>query len=393
MREIAVVTVARSDYGILRPVLRAIEAHRDLRLRLLVGGMHLEPEFGSTVSEIEADGFEIADRIAAPLDADDPRGVAGAIARGVDGFASAYSRARPDVLLLLGDRYETFAAALAALPFALPLAHVHGGESTEGAIDEGIRHSLTKLSHLHFAATEGYARRIVQLGEEPWRVTVSGAPAVDEIQAAVPLPDSELAARGIRLRGPTLLVTYHPVTLAHQHTADEVEALLSAIGQSGFDAVLTYPNADTSHRGIVRRLEQFAGSSERYALVRSLGSEMYFTLMSRAAAMVGNSSSGIIEAASFELPVVDVGIRQRGRVRAKNVVHAESDTDAILAAIERATSPDFRERLAGMTNPYGDGHAAKRIVERLAAVPLDERLLLKRFYDVPFDSARDHGPV
>src|SRR5207253_6132858 len=288
-----------------------------------------------------------------------------AIGRGVVGFATAFDRARPDSLRLLGDRFEMSAAGVAALPLALPIAHIHGGELTEGLIDEAIRHSLTKLSHIHFAATEAYARRIVQLGEEPWRVHVTGAPALDALAGFAPLSDDELAVHDVRLRGPTLLVTYHPVTLAHEQTREQLVALLEAIDASGLDAVFTFPNADTGHAAIVSRLESFAGRNDRFTLVHNLGTEAYFTLMARAAAMVGNSSSGIIEAASFRLPVVDVGIRQRGRDRPANVVHAEPDRESIVAAIQYATSAEFRRGLADLSNPYGDGQAGERIAEVL----------------------------
>lgn len=382
MRRIGVVTVARSDYGIYRPVLRRLAERDDVELELFVGGMHLVERFGSTVSEIERDGFPIAERLDFLVPDDSPGGIAESMGRGVIAFGQAFSRRRPDLLFVLGDRFEMLAAGMAALPLALPLAHVHGGESTEGAIDEAARHALTKLSHLHFASTEAYARRIVQLGEEPWRVTVSGAPALDELNGFTPLVDEELERLGVRVRGPTLLVTYHPVTLRPERVGAEIEALLGAVIDSGLDAVLTYPNADTRHRDVIRAIEGFAASSERYSVVQSLGSRAYFTLMERAAAMVGNSSSGIIEAASFRLPVVDVGRRQQGRIRAANVVHVEPDRAAIVAGIERAISPEFRRELDGLSNPYGDGHASERIVERVVTVPLDERLLVKRFHDL-----------
>jgi UDP-hydrolysing UDP-N-acetyl-D-glucosamine 2-epimerase len=382
VRRIGVVTVARSDYGIYRPILRALEDREDVELILFVGGMHLAERFGHTVDDVERDGFAIAERVDFLLPEDTPAAVAASIGRGIVAFADAFERSRPDLIVVLGDRFEMYAAAVAALPFARPLAHVHGGESTEGAIDEALRHSLTKLSHLHFASTEAHARRIVQLGEEPWRVVVSGAPALDALREFEPLSDEELGRHGVRLNGDTLLVTYHPVTVAPERTGDELEALLDAIERSALDAVLTYPNADASHGKIVERIDRFAASSRRYTLVRNLGSDAYFTLMGRAAAMVGNSSSGIIEAASFQLPVVDVGMRQRGRIQPPNVIHAEPTAPAILDAIERATSRDFREGLAGLVNPYGDGHAAGRIAERLATIPLDERLLVKRFHDL-----------
>jgi UDP-hydrolysing UDP-N-acetyl-D-glucosamine 2-epimerase len=382
MRRVGVVTVARSDYGIYRPVLRALEGREDVQVELFVGGTHLLERFGLTVSEIERDGFAIAERVDFLDDGDSPADVAAAIGRGVVAFAGAFERNRPEVLLVLGDRFEMFAAGIAALPLALPLAHIHGGESTEGLIDEAIRHSLTKISHLHFAATEAYAQRIVQLGEEPWRVHVSGAPALDVLAGFEPLSGDDLAAYGIRLRGPTLLVTYHPVTLAHERTADEFDALLGAVAGSGFDAVFTFPNADTSHGAIVSRLESLPDTDGRFTVVQNLGTEAYYTVMSGAAAMVGNSSSGIIEAASFGLPVVDVGIRQRGRIRARNVISAESSTDSIRTAITRAVDPEFRRALEGLVNPYGDGHASERIAEVVATTELGEPLLLKRFHDL-----------
>jgi UDP-hydrolysing UDP-N-acetyl-D-glucosamine 2-epimerase len=385
-RKIGVVTVARSDYGIYRPVLRALRRRDEVELRLYVGGSHLLERFGSSVAEIESDGYPIAERIDFLLPDDSPLAVASSLGRGVEAFATAFARTPSDLLVVLGDRFEMLAAGLAALPLTIPVAHLHGGETTEGAIDESARHALTKLSHLHFAATEEYARRIVQLGEEPWRVTVSGAPALDAIAGFTPLSDDSLAERGVRLHGPTLLVTFHPVTLEHEQTEAQVQSVLDAVESSGLDAVLTYPNADTRHRTVIERVEAFARSSDRYTVVRNLGGDAYFTLMSRAAAMVGNSSSGIIEAASFGLPVVDVGSRQRGRLRAANVIHAEPDADSIAAAIRRACSADFRAGLAGLANPYGDGRAAERIVERLATVPLDERLLVKRFHDLGTDA-------
>jgi UDP-hydrolysing UDP-N-acetyl-D-glucosamine 2-epimerase len=351
----------------------------DVDLRLFVGGAHLSARFGSTVEEIERDGFAITARVDMLEEDDSPAGVAEAIGRGVTGFARAFSRVRPDILLVLGDRFEMFAAGIAALPLRIPVAHLHGGERTEGLIDEAIRHSLTKLSHLHFVATEEYARRVVQLGEEPWRVVVSGAPALDAIRELQPMSDSELDAIGVRLRGRTLLVTYHPV-------ADEqIGPMLHAIDRSGLDAVFTYPNADARHRSVIEALERdVAENGDRYTLVENLGQRAYFTLMGRAAAMVGNSSSGLIEAASFGLPVVDVGMRQRGRLRPPNVIHVDSasDTRAIESAIAATTAPSFRESLNGLQNPYGDGRASARIVGRLVSVPLDDTLMIKRFQDL-----------
>ena len=382
MRTIGVVTVARSDYGIYRPVLRALDAEDDLSLRLFVGGMHLLDRFGSTVEEIEQDGFPIAERVDFLLPDDTPQAVAESIGRGVIAFTEAFTRSRPDVVVVLGDRFEMFAAAIAALPLGLPVAHIHGGELTEGAIDDAMRHAITKLSHLHFVSTEAYAARVRQLGEEDWRVVVSGAPTLDTLVDFRPLDAEELEARfGVSFDEPTLLVTLHTETLEPERTEAHGRAVMQAVKESGFRAVFTYPNADAGNRLLVRLLEDAVASSDRYSIVRSFGNVAYFSVLGRAAAMVGNSSSGLIEAPSFELPVVNVGSRQRGRVRAANVIDVEPERGAIASAIARATSADFRRGLDGLVNPYGDGHAAARIVEVLAATPLDERLLIKRFRD------------
>jgi UDP-hydrolysing UDP-N-acetyl-D-glucosamine 2-epimerase len=380
MRTIAVVTVARSDYGPLFPLLVALRDADDVRLELVVGGTHFAPGLGSTVDAIAADGFRVAARVTSYDGDDSPAGIARAAGRATLGFADAFAKLRPDVVLLLGDRYEMHAAAVAALPQRVPVAHVHGGELSAGAIDDALRHSLTKLSHLHFAATGEYARRILQLGEEPWRVTVSGAPGLDAVRLLAPLdvPD-EL---GIDVDRPFVLVTFHPATLDGGTPALQVEEVLAALAAVRLPAVLTYPGADAGSGAVVDALERHAAAHADAVLAPSLGSRAYLGLMAHAAAMVGNSSSGIVEAATFALPVVNVGSRQDGRVRAANVVDVPPERDAIAAAIERVTGAAFRRTLDGLVNPYGDGHAAQRIVDRLRTVPLDDRLLVKRFHDL-----------
>jgi UDP-hydrolysing UDP-N-acetyl-D-glucosamine 2-epimerase len=383
MRTVGVVTVSRSDYGILRPVLRRIAADAELQLRLYVSGTHLLGTHGSTVEEIEADGFPIAARLE-PASADDsPRAVAEAIGRGVQGFAAVLAPDPPDVLVLLGDRFEMLSAAVAALPLRIPLAHVHGGESSEGAFDESIRHALTKLSHLHFASAEPHARRILQMGEEPWRVVVSGAPGLDAIAETEPLDDRELERRlGVPLNGPTLVVTYHPATLDPEDVRTRVAELLGAIEASGLPAVFTAPNADPGGGAVRALIEDYVQSRRDASLVPSLGSRTYLSLLRRAAAMVGNSSSGLIEAPSFRLPVVNVGTRQEGRLRAANVIDVADDRASILQGIRQALSPEFRAAIQELVNPYGDGRAAVRIVERLKEVALGPELLVKRFREL-----------
>jgi UDP-hydrolysing UDP-N-acetyl-D-glucosamine 2-epimerase len=376
------VTVSRSDYGIYMPVLRSIQDAPDLRLQLFASGMHLSPEFGYTVDVIERDGFEISARIETLLSSDTPEGVAKSVGLGVIGFAQVYARSRPDILMVLGDRSEMYAAAIAALPFKIPIAHIHGGELTEGAIDDAIRHAITKMSHLHLVSTDVYARRVVQMGEEPWRVTVSGAPGLDNLFGVRVLSQSELERQyGLEMGTPFLLITYHPVTLEYGQTERQIQWLLDALREIDVDLVFTYPNADAQGRLIIQKLEQFARSYPRARVFANLGTQGYLSMMKHATAMVGNSSSGIIEAASFELPVVNIGTRQKGRVRGDNVIDVGYTSQEIAVGIRRATSSEFRQRLVGMSNPYGDGHAARRIISRLREVRLDNRLVMKRFHD------------
>jgi len=383
MRTIGVVTVARSDYGIYMPLLRRLRADPDLDLYLMVTGMHLSPAFGHTVDMIEADGFEVHEQVDSLLASGTPEGIAKSIGMGVIGFAQSFARFLPDILVVLGDRFEMLAAATASLTFKLPVAHLHGGESTEGLIDEPIRHSLTKMSHLHFAATEFYGRRIIQMGEEPWRVTVSGAPGLDNLNEITLLDLDQLHERtGVDFSKPTLLVTYHPVTLEYEKTDEQIDAVLAALARSEMPLVFTYPNADTYGQRIIHKIEAFVAQNTHAKVLGNLGTEAYFSVMHHAAAMVGNSSSGIIEAASFKLPVVNIGIRQRGRIHAHNVIDVECTTEAIYAAITRATSNTFREDLRNLINPYGQGNASEIIVDRLKDVSLDTELLLKRFHNI-----------
>ena len=389
MRTIGVVTGARSDYGIYRPLLRKLHAHPAADLAVYATGMHLAPEFGLTVRQIEADGFPVAERVESLLAADTPAGLAGSMGLGVLGFAQAFGRRRPDLLVVLGDRPEMHAAALAALPFKLPVAHIHGGELTEGAIDDALRHSLTKLSHLHFVAADAYARRVVQLGEEPWRVTVCGAPGLDDLILTPRLSDERLSARiGLPLDPPPLLVTFHPVTLEYEKTEWQVAELLAALAAADLPVVFTRPNADTRGRAVAWMINAFARDYPRARLAGDLGTDAYFSLMAAAAAMVGNSSSGLIEAPSFKLPVVNVGTRQRGRFRAANVIDVGHGRGEVIDGIRRATHPDFRGRvLRDLVNPFDRGGAADLILRHLITVPLDDRLLTKRFHDLPTDAA------
>jgi UDP-N-acetylglucosamine 2-epimerase (non-hydrolysing) len=381
VRSIGVVTGARSDYGLYRPILRQLHDDPDIDLRLFVGGMHLSQEFGYTVTDIEKDGFPIAERIDMLVSSDSPVAIATSIGLGVIGYARAFERSRPDILLVIGDRFDMLAAATAAIPLNIPLAHIHGGESTEGLIDEPIRHSITKMSHLHFAATAKYAQRIMQMGEEPWRVTVSGAPGLDNLADFVAPSLAGLAEFGVDLDSPPLIVTYHPVTLDFEDTARQTQNLMTALDSVGMPVVFTYPNADTNGRVIIDAINAYVSSHQGAYAVAHLGTQGYFGLMANGAAMVGNSSSGIIEAASFGLPVVDIGDRQRGRVHDANVINVGYETADIIAGITRVTTPDFSSVAKNVINPYGDGHAAGKIVQVLKTVEINKALLFKHFHD------------
>ena len=382
MRRICVITTSRADYSIYTPILKQIQEHPELRLQLVVSGMHLSPEFGFTVQAIEADGFEIADRIEMLLSSDTPEATAKSMGLGMIGFAQTYARSRPDLLLVLGDRFEMHAAVTAALPFTLPVAHIHGGERSEGAIDDSLRHSITKMSHLHFVATEEYKRRVIQMGEEPWRVIHSGAPGLDNVLTTKFLSRAELQRQfSVNLREPFLLVTYHPATLEQEDTARQIEDLLQALNEVNATVIFTSPNADVRSHAIRERIREYARQSDRAQLVMSLGTEGYFSMMRHAAAMVGNSSSGIIEAASLKLPVVNIGNRQHGRVRARNVVDVDCNRQQIVDGIRQAMTQQFRDSLSDLSNPYGDGHAAARILQTLASVKLDNKLVTKRFHE------------
>ncbi len=383
MKRIGVLTTSRSDYGIFLPLLRSIDEDPDLELLLIVSGTHLSPEFGLTVEAIEADGFEIAERVAMLLSSDTPEGIAKSMGLGTIGYGQALARLRPDILVLLGDRFETHAAAVAALPFKIPVAHLHGGELTQGAIDDALRHSLTKLSHLHFVATEEYFSRVVQMGEEPWRVTNCGALSLDNLQTIDLLDTNRLEVDyGLKLDRPMLLVTFHPVTLEYERTQWQFQELLAALEVLGMPVVFTSPNADTAGRVILRLIDEFTELHPWAMFVANMGMQGYFSLLSVAAAMVGNSSSGLLEAPSFGLPVVNIGTRQDGRVRAANVIDVGYRRTEIVEGVERALDPNFRAKLADLVNPYGKGNAAVIIIERLKTGVPDDRLLRKRFHDL-----------
>jgi UDP-hydrolysing UDP-N-acetyl-D-glucosamine 2-epimerase len=383
MRTIGVVTGARADYGIYIPLLKRIQADPELHLHLTITGMHLSPSHGSTFRMIEADGFTIDEKVDMLLASNTPEGMSKSIGMGVVGFSQLFSRVRPDILIVLGDRFEMIAAPLAALPFQIPVAHLHGGELTQGAIDDALRHAITKLSHLHFVSTDTYARRVIQMGESPWRVTVAGALSLDNLTEIPLLTAEALAAQfQIPLHPAPLLVTFHPVTQEQDQVAWQIEELLTALEQTALPVVFTLPNADSGGYLIAEQIKAFVTRHSFAYLVENFGTQAYFSMMRFASAMVGNSSSGIIEAASFQLPVVNIGTRQQGRVRGDNVIDVGYANEEIMSGIKKALAPEFHEKTKNLQNPYQAAYKASDIiVSVLKSIPLDDRLTTKVFND------------
>lgn len=382
-RRICVVTATRAEYGLLYWLLDALRADASVELQLVVTGTHLSERFGMTVRQIEADGLAIAARVPMPLDDDSPLGVTRALAAATAGLGEAFARLAPDLLVLLGDRYEVLAAAQAAMVARIPIAHIHGGEATEGLIDEAIRHAVTKMSQLHFVAAEAFRRRVIQLGEAPQRVWTVGATGLDNI-ARLPLLDRQAlqASLGLELRRPSFLVTHHPVTLRAADQGQALRTLLHVLDETGGTIIITGVNADTGAQALRVEAERFAAARPgRVLLVESLGALRYLSAVAAVDAVVGNSSSGLLEAPALGTPTIDIGERQRGRLRAPSVVHCEEDADSLRQALATALSPQHRALCALRRTPYGTPGAAQRIAAVLRTHELDG-LVVKRFHNL-----------
>lgn len=367
-RRVAVFTGTRAEYGLLYWLMKDIQTSPLLDLQVIVSGMHLSPEFGETWKLIEADGFAVDAKVEMLLSSDTPLGVVKSMGLGTIGFADALDRLKPDMLVVLGDRFEALAVVQAALIMRIPVAHLHGGEITEGAYDDAIRHAITKMASLHFTAAEPYRQRVIQMGEAPGTVFNVGALGLDHLLRAQPMSWDELVASlAFPLRQPYFLVTYHPVTLAEEDPVSSFKAVLEAIDHfSDHQVILTYPNADNGGRALIPILEDYARSQPGRALaIPSLGFRRYQSTLSRAAAVIGNSSSGIIEAPAFGVPTVNIGARQTGRLAAKSVLNCAPNVQSIRHAISKALSPDFKSSCHGVANPYGGGNAAQQIVRLL----------------------------
>jgi len=377
-RKIAVITGTRADYGIFYYVLKEIEKHDALDLKLIVCGMHLCPEFGMTINEIEKDEFAIADQFETILASDTGSAMAKSIGLSIISMAQSFERIKPDVVLILGDRGEMLAAATAAIHMNIPVAHIHGGEVT-GTVDESVRHAITKLSHIHFPANEDSRQRIVKLGEEEQNIFVVGAPGLDYIKKTEYISRNEMLKKFELEDDKIFLLTQHPVTTERDMVEWQMRETLDAIVELGYQTIVSYPNSDNGGREIIKVIEEYRAKYPFLKVFRNLTQVEYLSFLDMADVMIGNSSSGIIEAPSFKLPVVNIGSRQGTRLRASNIIDVPYGKEAVKAGINKAiTDEGFKKELKTCINPYGDGDASSRIVKVLSEIKLDRKLIQKR---------------
>lgn len=381
-RKVCVVTGSRADFGFLVWPMRALEAHPDFELQTVVTGAHLCPSFGNTAREVEAHGFEIDARVDMLLGGDSSIAIAKSTGLGIIGFADVLPRLQPDLVMLLGDRFETFAAATACLIAGIPIAHLAGGDTTEGAFDEQLRHAITKMAHLHFVTNADAAQRVRQMGEDPARIFEVGSSGLDHVNRAPRRAREDVFAEiGLRPRARNIVVTFHPVTLDTRSSVDQLSQLLRALDALGPDVgiVVSGSNADTEGASLNAMLRAFADARANVVFRLSFDHALFINLLRQVDAVVGNSSCGLYEAPSFRIPTVNIGDRQRGRLRASSVIDCPPERDAIVAAVEGA----FRRDCKAVVNPYGDGKASKRIVSALAGIEDWKSLLVKRFMAAP----------
>lgn len=377
-------TGTRAEYGLLYWLMKEIKDDPELELQIIVTAMHLSPEFGLTYRQIEEDGFDINEKIEMLLSSDTAAGIAKSTGLGLIGFADAFARQRPDILVVLGDRFETFAAAQAAMIARIPIAHIHGGETTEGAIDEAMRHAITKMAHFHFTAAEPYRRRVIQLGEAPERVMNYGAPGLDNLKKIELLTRNSFErAINFKLGKQFFLITYHPATLSITEPEDSFRELIRAIDRYPEATIIfTMANADAAGRSINRGIDKYVNDNPvRAKAFASMGQLLYLSAVKHADAVIGNSSSGIIEVPSFHKPAVNIGKRQQGRLKADSIIDCDETEQAIFDAIKKALSPEFREIAKNAKNPYGRGNASLKIKTYLKKAPLQD-VLIKKFYDM-----------
>lgn len=383
-RKICVITGTRAEYGLLRWVMQGINDDPELTLQIIATGMHLSPEFGLTYQAIEQDGFQIDRKVEMLTSSDTSVGIAKSMGLGMIGFADALAQLQPDIIVVLGDRFEIFAAVSTALVARIPVAHLHGGETTEGAFDEALRHSITKMSHLHFVAAEAYQQRVIQLGESPERVCLVGGLGIDNIKRLPLLDRSELEkALDFKLAVKNLLITFHPVTLENATAVDQMQTLLVALAElKDTHLIFTLPNADTDGRSLIKMVEQFVAKHPNTRAYTSLGQLRYLSCIAQVDGVIGNSSSGLIEVPSFKKGTINIGDRQRGRLQANSVINCEPTLQSIRVALYQLYSSEFQASLSSVKNPYGEGGASEKIVNTLKHYDLST-LLKKKFHDLP----------
>jgi len=383
MKKICVVTGSRAEYGLLRWVMEGIRNSPELELQVIVTGMHLSPEFGLTFNEIEKDGFNIDRKVEMLLSSDTPVGISKSIGLGLIGFADTLNDLQPDLMLVLGDRYEIFAASSSAMVARIPIAHLHGGEATEGLFDEPIRHSITKMSQLHFVAAKEYQQRVVQLGEQPNKVFIVGGLGIDNINKLKLLDKTRLEESiGFKFGSKNLLVTFHPVTLEQGKVSDHMSGLLKALEiLENIHIIFTMPNSDTDGRVLFQMIEEFVSNNPNSKAFTSLGQTRYLSCLNHVDGVVGNSSSGLAEAPTFKIGTINIGDRQKGRLKADSVIDCEPDEQSISNAIRKLYSMEFQQKLANVKNPYGSGGASEAIVNILKEISLDG-ILKKEFYNL-----------
>lgn len=383
IKKICVITGSRAEYGLLRKLIKILDVSELFQLQLIVTGSHLSKKFGETLNEVEGDGFKINSKIDINLVSDTPIGISKSTSIGLSGFAGEFELLNPDMILVLGDRFEILSAVIAAMFARIPIAHIHGGELTEGAIDDAIRHSITKFSHLHFVGNEVYRKRVIQLGEKPERVFNVGGLGVDAINDINLIPKNKLEKDlNIKFLKKNLLITFHPVTLEDGSSLKQISELLDALSNlQNTSLIFTMPNADGDSQVIFEKIEDYVSSNKNAYVFISLGQVRYLSCLAQVDAIVGNSSSGLHEAPSFRKATINIGDRQKGRIQSKSVINCKPLSQDIQKAIKDSYSQEFKEHLLNVQNPYGDGGAAKRIVETISNVDLSS-LIHKEFYDL-----------
>jgi GDP/UDP-N,N'-diacetylbacillosamine 2-epimerase (hydrolysing) len=382
-KKICILTATRAEYGLLKPVI--MKMMDDFDVRVIATGMHLSPEFGLTYKEIENDGIPIDEKIEILLSSDTPAAISKTMGLAMMGFADYFDRSKPDMLLVLGDRYETLAVCCAAMNQRIPIAHMYGGETTEGAIDEGIRHAITKLSYLHFTSTEVYRGRVIQLGEHPDRVFCVGATGIENILHEELLSKSELEESiSFKLDKPYAVVTFHPVTLEGDSSAEQFRQLLYVCDRHHeMKFIFSKANADAHGRVINQMIEDYVKNNDNAVAFTSLGTVRYLSAVKYSAMIMGNSSSGIVEAPSFGVPTINIGERQKGRLQADSVINCQPEYEAIEEAVTLVLSENFKEKARKTINPYGDGKTSSKITEIIKEYLADDKIdLKKKFYDI-----------